>query len=390
VEFLRVEPTMGMSLVAAFLVATGSAGATIPEAVVDAQNESYRRYWGVHFNWKFDDLPAKGGVPKYRVPFSGYIYPDTNGGTAEALSKYDDAFHDGRMSATSHENWDTTAFKERTELAGPLGGILGLTRMETPHWHGHCNGWTAATIRHAEPQKEVTVNGVEFTPTDIKALLAEIYLYNDNRNLAGGDRAINAGTFHAVIANWLGRGAHPLGMESDPSDEKWNYPIYAYATSSAKRSDGEVEVKLNLAYVKDSDREYTKSPRIQQIKYFHYGLKLNEEGEIVGGRFYRDSSIIDLLWVPLRPKPSGRPGHEMGNPHVDVDRVLSIWRASVPEEERRRWFVVDPPPEDRITGQGLIWGRGLVPVQQPPQAEAAARTTDRRTRMANWGARPAE
>jgi len=56
-----------------------------------------------------------------------------------------------------------------------------------PHWYGHCNGWTPAAMRHAEPQRSVTRNGVEFTPADIKGLLAEIYIYNEHIVL-GGDQ----------------------------------------------------------------------------------------------------------------------------------------------------------------------------------------------------------
>ena len=43
----------------------------------------------------------------------------------------------------------------------------------------------------------------------------------------------------------------------------------------------------------------------------------------------------DLLWVPLRPKPSRQKGNESGNPYVDVNRVLAIWRDSVPEDVRK-------------------------------------------------------
>ena len=329
--------------------------------------------------WKFDELPEKGKVAADRVPYSGYIYLDTQGGTASALRKYDYAYHDGRMLATAHENWDTTAFKEPTARGGLLGRSLGLTTMRTPNWHGHCNGWAAAAIRHAEPQKAVKVNDVVFTPADIKGLLAELYLYNDTLHLAGITSTLDAGTFHAVLGNWLGRGLHPLGMESDPSDEKWNYPVYAYACNSAKRSNNRVEVKLNLVYAKDSDDEYQESPRIQKVKYFHYTLQLNGAGEIVGGQFHNDSSIIDMLWVPLQPKASGQPGHERGNPYIDVRRILAIWRASVPEEKRRDWFVIDPAKEDRIHPKELVWGRRILPVQDPNAnraAEAAANAAD--------------
>jgi len=336
---------MGTSvLVAALLTATGM-GATVPPSARELNNETFRRYWGTDFVWKFDELPSSGTVPQFRVPYSGYIYPDTGGGTINALRKYDMAFNGRRYLAAGYEQWDTTAFQEPSR-----GGLFGFrTVMRTPGWHGHCNGWAAAAIRHAEPQTSVRRNGVVFSPADIKAMLAEIYIYNDTLNLDGLQYTINPGTFHAVLANWIGRGAHPIGMEADPGKEKWNYPIYGYSTSSARLRDGSVDVRMNLGYAKDSRGEYQSSPRIRYTKYFSYNLDLNANGEIVGGQFYRNSSMIDLLWLPLQPKQGKRPGNERGNPHIDVDEVLSIWRDSVPEELRKKWPVIDPPEADRVS-----------------------------------------
>lgn len=365
---------MGISAIAATLIVSVSTGAPIPDKVIDGQNRAFQRFWGVDFCWKFDELPQKGQVKKHRLPYSGYIYPDTQGGTTSMLRKYDRAAHGGRMLASSHEQWDISAFDEQVPRRGLLGS-LGFTSMETPYWHGHCNGWTAATMRHAQPQRSVEVNGVVFTPSDIKGLLAEIYLYNDTLVLAGEPNRMNPGTLHAVLANWLGRGCHPLGMESDPSEEKWNYPVYAYTTTWKKHSARTVEVKLNLAYAKDSNGEYEKSELIQKAKYFHYDLTLDNAGEIVGGQFYRDSSMIDLLWIPLDPKPSGQPGNEHGNPHLDIKKVLAIWRASVPEEVRQQWYVVDPAEEDRVSETELLWGRRLRPIQDPVVEERPAVST---------------
>jgi hypothetical protein len=178
-------------------------------------------------------------------------------------------------------------------------------------------------------------------------MLAELYIYNDIEDLSGSGTTVNAGVFHAVLTNWLGRGRHGLAMESEPGEEKWNYPIYAYNSDAARRSPRQVEVKLNLGYLKDSNGEYNESPKIFRVKYFHYLLDLNANGDIVGGRFYPDSSVIDMLWLPLQPKAGRQPGNEAGNPHLNVQQVLAIWRDSVPEELRQKWVVVDPYREDR-------------------------------------------
>jgi len=361
---------MDRSLVFLALTAAASFGSTIPDSEVELQEEVFKKYWGKSVEWKFDRLPAEGKVAPDRVPYSGYIYPDTAGGTVNALNKYDRAFHDGRGLAAQHERWDTTAHRQtQYRYVYRRVGLFRSVRTRVafsgiPHWHGHCNGWAAAAMRHAEPMKTVRRNGVDFTPADIKALLAEIYIYNDTENLAGYEYALNAGSFHAVITNWIGRASHPVGMEADPGHEKWNYPIYEYKITSHRISPRQVQVQMNIGYAKDSRGEFQQSPRIKYTKYFHYALDLNPRGEIVGGYFFRGSSLIDLLWIPLQPKPGGKEGNQRGNPHVDVSEVLAIWRESVPAKVRGTWLVVDPPKRDRLKNAGkLASGGKMVPVQ---------------------------
>jgi len=179
-------------------------------------------------------------------------------------------------------------------------------------------------------------------------LLAEVYIYNDHEVLAGLKKNLNPGTFHAILANWLGRGSHPIAMDSDTGEEIWNYPIYAFASSASRHSEREVEVRTNMLYAKDTeDQEYDESPRYNRTKSFHYMLHLDARGNIVGGYYFRDSDRIDFVWVPLRPKQSTEQGNEAGNPHVDVSHVMEIWRRSVPRDVRRRWLIVDLSEKDR-------------------------------------------
>ena len=143
------------------LVVAGVALADVlPREEVEKQDSTFQELWETEFTWKFDDLPLNGGVASDRIPYSGYIYPDNEGGTSDSLRKYDRAFNGGRLLAADHEKWDTTAFKE------PVDGFFGkLFKIEeTPDWYGHCNGWTSAAIRHAEPVNSVIKNGVTFSP----------------------------------------------------------------------------------------------------------------------------------------------------------------------------------------------------------------------------------
>ena len=322
----------------------------------DYQNQTFKNWWETELVWKAEDLPKQGVVPKYRVPYSGHDYPDRAGGTLTAMKKYDAAFNRGRNSAADYEHEDLTnhgkgLFKGQTRP----GSWIGRARMRrAPHWYGHCNGWTAAAIRHAEPQKSVTRNGVTFSPADIKGMLAEVYMYNDHEFCGGVDAALNPATLHVVISNWLGRGTHPVGMDTTLGKEVWNYPIYSYATKAKKIDDNTLDVWMTIAYAASTPQEYEKSPRIRKEKYFHYSLDLNDQGEITGGEYYGDSDRIDMLWTPLAPVQGGKKGNELGNPHLNVKEVLAIWRESVPAEIRGKWLNIDPTPEDRVVIENTI------------------------------------
>lgn len=336
---------MGTSgLLLTFIVASGLPGAPFSSAEIEKQEKVFRLWWNDDFEWKFKSLPAKGGAPKQRIPYSGYIYLDKDGGTANVMRKWDAAVNeDYSYPATSWEQADTSEAR-----SGAYRGFFGRRHGGQNDWYGHCNGWSAAAIRHAEPEKSVRAFGAVFTPSDIKGLLAEIYMYNDIEMLAGYESQLNPGLFHAILANWVGRGSHPVAMDSDPGKEKWNYPIYAYASSYGKHSAREIEVRTNIAFCKDTeDQEYNRSPAIRKFKSFHYMLTLNGRGKIVGGYYFNDSDKIDFVWVPLQPKASGEQGNEGGNPHLDVDKVMAIWRKSVPLEKRRQWLVIDPSRKDR-------------------------------------------
>ncbi len=329
---------MGSCVLFVALITAGGTGQSISSEDFQKQDAVFQRFWNDEFVWKFDALPTSGSVPKGRIPYSGYIYLDKQGGTADVLRKYDRAVNRNySLPAASWELADTSEARRSRLFA-----------REKTSWYGHCNGWAAAAVRHAEPEQAVKAYGTEFTPADIKGLLAELYMYNDAELLAGYKSHLHPGTLHAILANWLGRGSHPIVIESDPTEEKWNYPAYSFACAFGKHSPREVEVNTNLVYAKDSeDDEYDESPHIRGVKSFHYMLHLNSRGEIVGGYYFNDSDRIDFVWIPLSPKGPGRQGNEAGNPHLDVEKVLTIWRKSVSTETRRKWLIIDPVEQDR-------------------------------------------
>ncbi|MBI2479746.1 MAG: hypothetical protein HYV60_14270, partial [Planctomycetia bacterium] len=231
-----------------------------------------------------------------------------------------------------------------------------------------------------------------FSPADIKGLLAELYIYNEHVVLAGENEApIGAAAFHAIITNWIGRGEHPLGIEAEPGEEKWNYPAYAFAASAARHSPSQVEVTMNVVYASDSRLEWDESPRIEEVKYFHYMLNLDANGKIVGGHFFHDSSAIDMLWVPLSPKPPGQRGNEDGNPYINTETILSLWRESSSSEARAVWLNVEPTEiidRDRLQSPVAEVVVAELEASEQSKVEAPSRVVPHRSLEANSPASP--
>lgn len=305
----------------------------------DELNKDYQQLWKQPLVWKLDDLPAKAYVAKHRVPYAGSIYPDNQGGTWQPCRKYDRAFYRGQNRSEAYEAYD---IRIHSSFVGGGGFFGGGGYYAVPYWSGHCNGWTAAAIRHAEPKYSVKHNGVLLTPKDIKGLLAEVYTFCDTKMLGGSyQHVINPAVFHVSLANWIGRQDHPIAMDSTPGGEIWNFPIFAYNTTIEKHG-RDAEVKVMIAYKHYLDVEQHKAPASIKNMYFHYSLDLDKDGHIVGGDYYRDSNVIDFLWVPLAPAQGGQKGNEKGNPHLNLEEVLTVWRKSVHDDQLiAKWTNID-------------------------------------------------
>ena len=351
---------------------------------LEQQQQAFKQWWGDELVTKLADLPAEGKVPEFRVPYSGHDYPDRGGGTIASLSKYDQAYHRGRQLATEYERMDVGAHRggrlpgrdygpqggARRTVCAPCGRMRSAAAV--PTWYGHCNGWTAAAIRHAEPQKSVVRNGVTFTPADIKGLLAEIYMYSDSEFLGGIDPAINPGVLHVMLGNWLGRGSHPVGMETAVGEVVINFPVFNYKSVVNKLNNRESEVQTWITYALNTNRETDKGPaKYNRQMYFHYVLDFDDNGAIRGGRYYGDSQQIDMLWTPLKPAQGGHERNKRGNPHLDIKEVLAIWRESVPEDLRKKWLNIDPTEEDRM----LPPTEAVAVTEKPADAQPPPKTT---------------
>ena len=218
-----------------------------------------------------------------------------------------------------------------------------------------------------------------FTPADIKGMLAEMYMYSPTEFLGGEDASINPALLHIVLTNWIGRGSHPVGMETAVGEVVINYPIFAYKSKVNKLSERQSEVQMTIRYAVNIGREMDKGPKdYHRTMFFHYVLNTNEAGDVQGGSYLRDSYQIDMLWTPLQPVQGGQEKNKRGNPHMDIKEVLAIWRDSVPEDLRKKWLNIDPTEEDRILPPEAVAAapaEGAASTETPPATATTAPTT---------------
>ncbi|MEZ4461855.1 MAG: proprotein convertase P-domain-containing protein [bacterium] len=119
-------------------------------------------------------------------------------------------------------------------------------------WWGICHAWSPAAIMEDEPLKPVERNGIVFEVSDIKALLMqqydkteaymvggrceerEIVRDEDGRVTNEDCRDLNAGTFHVILANFLGKNQRPMVIERTTNYEVWNQPLVGFKVTSQK------------------------------------------------------------------------------------------------------------------------------------------------------------
>lgn len=315
---------------------------------------------------------SEGGVEDLRVPYYDTWYPEAQRGTnlVGTMNKYDQAFFQGEGRAAKWEG----DFHSRP----------------SPAWYGHCNGTAVAGSRYQSPQMSVnrpkgcktgSAGCVEFNPTDIRALLAEMNM-NAKAKFISGRRCnlsmaevksrpalrndpeiqdacddVNPGSFHLALVNFLGRMKQPIIFDENQNDEVWNYSIYRYRSSFGspldepqalaelqlpkppdtwvfnKKARSWVKVTTTVFYRSSSNElnQYSGWTNVnpQELTY-EYVLELDENGDITGGEWVGASRTAhpDFIWMPFEPAtPTG--DSSRGNPHLSNKEVTALWAESV-------------------------------------------------------------
>jgi hypothetical protein len=163
-----------------------------------------------HKPWSGSWLPIK----------SDYLFAPSDRGPAP-LQKYD------TYMKNAHGQDSHAADYERTnpELYDP--NALG--------WEGRCDAWAAASVLAPEPTHRVTLNDVEFSVGDLKALLIKSYentpaLKQFGKNFEPGPDAdfnkMYPDQFQRAVQHEVFEHHRLMVFDNDPSEQVWNTPLY--------------------------------------------------------------------------------------------------------------------------------------------------------------------
>lgn len=327
-----------------------------PDTYWPTYEDSINARWQVLYEYKPVSKDTLSPAEKYDMAFNNWnpgddfykLRPYT---TENCLTKkWDKAYYDklgplAKWVSQNKGNWEAHNGVDddgdgKTDECDDRDGV------ET--WWGLCHAWVPAAILEKEPKKAVVYNGVRFEVSDIKALLILAY-DSSNAKLVGGRcndkeiktdpntgrllayqcRDVNAGTFHVIMANYLGKMKKAIAEDRVYDYEVWNQPILGWKVDSMTKisktkalqllklsgtkyeynpdAKSFYEVYATVQYVTESNPEYAPLvPKIEQYirtDKYHYVLELDSSGKIIGGEWLDQSlkNHPDFLWLPLSP-----------------------------------------------------------------------------------------
>lgn len=236
---------------------------------------------------------------------------------------------EGELASLSpSEKWDLFTGRYDYPLKKKIAAYASPSR---PSWEGICDGWAGAALNHDEPAPKTVANpdGIQipFGSSDIKGLLSWYYAKEwsggygmmgrrcNGPSSSSTDRCVhdmNAGAFHIVLSNRLGKDGLAFIADIDRNSEVWNHLANSFTTrvlynnlrprsTSASGTVKVARVRTTVSYVwllarntwepvLGTSRQRT-SPRT-----YEYYLDLTSDGRIIGGDWI-SSQRPDFLWL---------------------------------------------------------------------------------------------
>lgn len=316
----------------------------------DPENAPSRLEWNAERDFSKLPLQARTGS----VPWSDTYWPTFRGGLAWRWSSSGSGFNYPLLAK------EQLASFGREQLAGlspaeKYDVLMGRydyplvksewrrTSPQAESWEGLCHGWAPASINYLEPKPITLTNPdgikVPFGSSDVKALL--IYYHGESftphpprrflglrcdenlaRNPGAGSTAeckdTNAGSFHVLLAHYVGKLKIPLVADITRDAEVWNHPIYSYESrvlnvtppsqGAAPGTVREVWLQTKIDYVREGNPRWESNVgttyNVTGYDVYRYRVELDADDRIIGGEWDTDARP-DFLWVQKRPEFSG-------------------------------------------------------------------------------------
>lgn len=259
------------------------------------------------------------------------------------------------------------------------------TNPDNEYWEGTCNGWSTAALKFSEPPPVTITNkegiAIPFGSSDIKSLLMlQQYFIETYKNYAIlGDRCdqvltpkmkkyvpailsedsidscsdSNAGAFHLVVANMLGRAKKGLVFDIDRDSEVWNQPVYKFASTIKSKTPTSALVSTRIWYAEEEMPNWEPLTRAKKnleiVATYNYELELNAQGEITGGKWKTGSGADYKMHATYHPdfiwyadgedsqyklgKFTDVDGKEFQvDPPIDFGGVVDLWKVAMGKE----------------------------------------------------------
>jgi hypothetical protein len=297
--------------------------------------------FGRQFETRYENMPKSGMLGK--IPWSDYYWPTQRAGIAFRWqmpgSQPFGYSLPGRQSVADMSREDLARLSPAEKLDIYMGRFdfptVNSERKRTypgaAAWEGLCHGWAPAALEFAEPHA-VTVEGsgglrIPFGSSDVKAILTWYMATRSSAvavglgarcNLGGSIgmstspcRDANAGAFHIVMSNMLGRFKEGFIIDLARAAEIWNQPVYGFRSRELSRQGAspgaapgtrqEVVVESEVYYTIEIEPQWNalgqmlERPAVNSIVY-RYRLELDSQGLIRGGEWLQEARP-DFLWL---------------------------------------------------------------------------------------------
>lgn len=317
---------------------------------------------------KFANLPTSGSLAK--KPWSDTYWPSYQGGIAarwRVQNSNNFSYKPYSLAELKTLNPESIARLSPAEKYDILQGKFDYPTVQKERartgpnfadWEGLCHGWAPAAMLYNEPQPVTLTSpdGIQISmgSSDIKALLtyyhgeissaATAFLgsrCNVNLDRYPGSanspecRDTNAGAFHIVLTNQIGRWKRSFLIDITRDAEVWNQPIYSYhmtvdpsprqpSLGAAPGTVKEIVVQADVSYsVETTAQPYAHGATLDH-QIYRYRLEIDAAGNIIGGEWLT-SNRPDFLWQQEKPQYAGY--------YANIEKIYETSVGDLPEPQ---------------------------------------------------------